>query len=119
LIGGSAGLLATLRMPEAKVREMVYTGRAFTARELEATGFFNYVVPAPAVLPLALDLAAQMARKSMPTLRARKLASLALEGPEWMDAYLEAQELSSALVEHPESSAAVNAALQRGRKSAR
>ena len=72
LVGGSAGLFATLRMPEAKVREMLYTGRAFTARELESTGFFNYVVPAAAVLPIAIDMAQQIALKSMPTLRARK-----------------------------------------------
>ncbi len=116
LVGGSAGLFATLRMPEAKVREMVYTGRAFTARELESTGFFNYVVPPAAVLPIALDLAAQIARKSMPTLRARKLASLTWEGSDWMDAYLDAQEISSALVEHEESGAAVLAALERGKK---
>lgn len=116
LIGGSAGLFATLRMPEAKVREMVYTGRTFTARELESTGFFNYVLPRAAVLPVALDLAGQIATKNMTTLRARKLASLMWEGPEWMDAYLEAQEASSMLVEDEESRAAVLAALQRGRK---
>lgn len=39
LIGGSAGLLASLGMPEAKVREIVYT-----RRELEDAGFFNCVV---------------------------------------------------------------------------
>lgn len=111
LIGGSAGLLASLRMPEAKVREMVYTGRTFTARELESTGFFNYVVPEAAVLPLAMDIANQIAGKSLEALRARKLASLMFEGPEWMDAYLQAQEVSSALVEKPESGAAVRAAL--------
>jgi enoyl-CoA hydratase/carnithine racemase len=111
LIGGSAGLLASLGMPEAKVREMVYTGRAFTAKELEDTGFFNYVVPPSAVLPLAVDLANTIATKSLPALRARKLASLMFEGPEWMDAYLTAQEASSALVENPESNAAVRAAL--------
>ncbi len=119
LVGGSAGLFATLRMPEAKVREMLYTGRAFSARELEPTGFFNYVVPRAAVLPIALDLARQIARKPMPTLRARKLASLTWEGSEWMDAYLEAQEISSALVEQPESEAAVLAALDKGRTRAR
>ena len=119
LVGGSAGLFATLRMPEAKVREMLYTGRAFSARELESTGFFNYVVPSAAVLPIALDLARQIARKSMPTLRARKLASLTWEGSEWMDAYLEAQEISSTLVEQPESGAAVLAALDKGRKRTR
>ena len=114
LIGGSAGLLASLGMPEAKVREMVYTGRAFTAIELEHTGFFNYVVPASAVLPLALDLADTIASKSLAALRARKLASLMFEGPEWMEAYLDAQEISSALVEDPESNAAVRAALGKG-----
>jgi len=116
LVGGSAGLFAMLKMPEAKVREMLYTGRTFTARELEPTGFFNYVVPQAAVLPLALDLAGIIARKSMSTLRARKLASLSLEGPEWMDAYLESQEQSSALVEQPESEAAVLAALRGPKK---
>ena len=115
LVGGSAGLFATLRMPEAKVREMLYTGRTFTAKELEATGFFNYVVPTAAVLPIAMDLASQIARKNMPTLRARKLASLTWEGPDWINAYLEAQEISSALVESPESGAAVLAALERGK----
>lgn len=117
LIGGSAGLLATLRMPEAKVREMLYTGRAFTARELEPTGFFNYVVPSAAVLPLAVDLAEQIALKNMPVLRLRKLASLAQEGSDWIDTYLEAQEMSAALVEDPKSEAAVVAALERGKKS--
>jgi enoyl-CoA hydratase/carnithine racemase len=112
LVGGSAGLFAMLKMPEAKVREMLYTGRNFTARELELTGFFNYVVPAAAVLPLALDLASTIARKSTATLRARKRQSLMLEGPEWMQAYLEAQELSSELVEQPESRAGVEAALK-------
>lgn len=112
LVGGSAGLFAMLKMPEAKVREMLYTGRSFTARELEPTGFFNYVVPAAAVLPLALDLATVIARKSMATLRARKRQSLMLEGPEWMEAYLAAQEASSALVEQPESRAGVENALK-------
>ena len=82
LIGGSAGLLASLGMPEAKVREIVYT-----RRELEDTGFFNCVVSPPAVLPLALDLADTIATKSLPALRARKLDSLMFAGPEWMEAY--------------------------------
>ncbi|WP_375250939.1 enoyl-CoA hydratase/isomerase family protein [Sphingomonas sp.] len=111
LVGGSAGLFAMLKMPEAKVREMLYTGRSFSARELEPTGFFNYVVPPAAVLPLALDLASVIARKSMATLRARKRQSLSLEGPDWMQAYLEAQEASSSLVEEPSSEANIRRAL--------
>ena len=44
LVAGGAGLMALLKMPEAKVREMLYTGRKFSAGELESTGFFNAVV---------------------------------------------------------------------------
>jgi enoyl-CoA hydratase/carnithine racemase len=116
LVGGSSGMFATLGVPEAKIREMVYTGRAFTARELESTGFFNYVLPPAAVLPIAMDLATQIASKNMPVLRARKLALQVWEGSRWMDAYLEAQEQSSPLVERPESGAAVIAALERSRR---
>jgi len=115
LIGGSAGLFAMLKMPEAKVREMLYTGRGFSASELEPTGFLNYVVPSAAVLPLALDLAGTIARKSMATLRARKRQSLSLEGSEWMQAYLDAQEASSSLVEERSSHAGVEAALRKGK----
>ena len=116
LIAGSAGLLATLGMPQAKLREIYYTGRAFTARELEPTGFFNYVLPRAAVLPMALDLAGAIAAKRLPVLRQRKRASLALEGSGWIDSYLEAQAMSASLVENPENEAAVRAALDRGRR---
>lgn len=113
LIAGSAGIFAMLRIPEPKVREMLYTGGAFTARDLASTGFFNYVTSREAVLQCALDLGAKIAAKSPQTMRARKRASLSLEGSQWIEAYLEAQELSSALVENPENQAAVSAALDR------
>lgn len=41
LVAGDAGLFSLINMPEGKVREMLFTGARFTARELEATGFFN------------------------------------------------------------------------------
>lgn len=112
LIAGGSGLLGLLKMPEGKAREMVYTGRKFTARELEPTGFFNYVVPRAQVLPKAMELAAQMAQKSLPALRARKLASVALEGRSWMEAYLDAQALSAELVAGEDSSEGVRAFLE-------
>src|SRR5690606_26319757 len=34
LVGGGAGLFSMLKMPEAKVREMLFTGRKYSAREL-------------------------------------------------------------------------------------
>jgi enoyl-CoA hydratase len=112
LVAGGAGLLAMLKMPEGKVREMLFTGRKFTALELEPTGFFNYVVPQDEVLPKALELASLIARKSLPTIRARKLASVALEGRTWMEAYLDAQALSASLVAGEDSGEGVRAFLE-------
>ena len=112
LVAGGAGLLALLKMPEAKVREMLFTGRKFTALELEPTGFFNYVVPRHEVLPKAMELASLIARKSLPAVRARKLASVALEGRTWMEAYLDAQALSADLVAGEDSGEGVRAFLE-------
>ena len=112
LVAGGAGLFALLKMPEAKVREMLFTGRKFTARELEPTGFFNAVLPKHQVLPGALDLARQIAGKSLPALRARKAACARLEGRTWMDAYLDAQSLSAALAAGADGGEGVDAFLE-------
>jgi enoyl-CoA hydratase len=97
LIAGGAGIFAMLKMPEAKIREMLFTGNRFSAKELEPTGFFNYVVPRSQVISRALELATNIASKSLPVVRARKLASVAIEGRSWMEAYLDAQVLSGQL----------------------
>lgn len=97
LVAGGAGLFAHVNMPEAKVREMLFSGARFTARELEPTGFFNYVAPRAEVLPRAMLLAQSIARKSLPSIRARKIASATIEGRGWEQAYLDAQALSASL----------------------
>lgn len=117
LVCGGAGLFALLKMPEAKVREMLFTGAKFTARELEPTGFFNYVLPKAEVLPKALDLAERIAGKSLPSIQARKAASSALDGLTWMEAYLDAQALSAELVAGADSGEGVRAFLE-GRRPA-
>jgi enoyl-CoA hydratase/carnithine racemase len=104
--------MALLKMPEAKVREMLYTGRKFSAGELESTGFFNAVVEPEQVMPRALELAAQIASKSLPALRARKAACVALEGKGWMQAYLDAQAMSAQLVAKADSAEGVRAFLE-------
>ena len=112
LVGGGAGLFGMLKMPEAKVREMLFTGRKFTARELEPTGFFNYVVPRAEVHVKTMEIARLIAKKSLPGIRARKLASTALEGRTWMEAYLDAQALSADLVANADSGEGVHAFLE-------
>lgn len=112
LVAGGAGLFAWLKMPEAKVREMLYTGRRFTATELAPTGFFNYVVPPREVLPKAMELARVVAGKSLPAVKARKLTSNALEGLSWHDAYLLAQRSSAALTAGQDGQEGVRAFLE-------
>ncbi|MGE4307206.1 MAG: enoyl-CoA hydratase/isomerase family protein [Novosphingobium sp.] len=113
LVAGGAGLFAHVNMPEAKVREMLFSGARFAASELEPTGFFNYVLPAADVLPRAMDLARRIAAKSLPSIRARKVASARLEGMSWSDAYIDAQSLTAQLTAGHDGGEAVRAFLDR------
>lgn len=111
LIAGSAGLLAMLKLPEGMIRELMYTGRRFRAAEMRACGFLNDVVAREQLRTRALDLAQRIAQKSLPVLRARKAAFVAIEGRGWMDAYLDAQQRSAALVTNADSGEGVQAFL--------
>ena len=97
LVGGGAGLFAQIGMPEAKIREMLFTGRRFSAVELAPTGFFNYVVPPDRVLGQSIELAVAIAGKSLPSIRARKACSNAIGSLNWFDAYIVSQQHSVAL----------------------
>lgn len=115
LLSGCAGRFMALRLPEPKLREMLYTGRKYSAREIEGTGFFNYVVAPGQALPRALALADELATKDAAAMRARKRNSLALEGSGWFEAYLDAQQASAELSTSPRSQAEVAAALKGSR----
>jgi enoyl-CoA hydratase/carnithine racemase len=112
LVAGGAALFAHVNMPEAKVREMMFTGARFTARELEPTGFFNYVVPRADVMPRSLAIARQIATKALPSIRARKIASSEIEGRSWTQAYLDAQALSAELIRGNDGAEGVRAFLE-------
>lgn len=112
LLSGGAGRFAALRLPEPKLREMLYTGARFTAASLESTGFFNYVVEASDVLPRAIALAEQLAAKDPAAMRARKRDTLELEGSAWLAAYERSQRASGDLVENDASRSGVRDALK-------
>lgn len=112
LVAGGAAVFALAGMPEAKIREMLFTGARYSARELEATGFFNYVLPRDEVLDRALELAGRIAAKSLPAIRARKVASSNLEGRSWTEAYLDAQQLSAQLTAGSDGQEGVRAFLE-------
>lgn len=115
LVAGGAALFAQKNMPDAKIREMLFTGARFSALELEPTGFFNYVLPSDEVYDFALKLARTIAGKSLPAIRARKIASSNLEGRTWQEAYLDAQELSAGLTKGDDGEEGVRAFLERRR----
>lgn len=99
LIAGSSRMLSHLGLPEGRIREMTYTGRRYSAAEMKSFGFLNDVVERDSVVPVALELAATIASKSLPALRARKKAFVEHEGLSWVDGYVLAQSLTGTLVE--------------------
>lgn len=112
LVAGGGGLFSYLNMPESFVREMLYTGRRFSAEEMRAANFLNYVVPRPDVLDTALGIARSISRKSLPAIKARKRVLLQSEAMSWFDNYLLAQEESGDLVENRDAVEGVSAFLE-------
>lgn len=113
LVGGGAGLLSYLNLPEALIREMLYTGRRFTASEMFHAGFLNAVTPRDEVLPRALATAREIASKSLPALKARKRVFTDIEGLSWNDGYFLAQAASADLVAGRDAGEGVNAFLEK------
>ncbi|HEY4202721.1 MAG TPA: enoyl-CoA hydratase-related protein [Devosiaceae bacterium] len=67
-----AGVLVRQHVAQGLIREMVLTGRRFTARELEHSGLFQYVLPKAQVLPKAMEIAENIAKKSVRAVRMTK-----------------------------------------------
>jgi enoyl-CoA hydratase/carnithine racemase len=115
LVAGGGGLFSYLNMPEGFLRELLYTGRRFTANEMKIAGFLNHVVPQDDVLTTSLDIANLISQKSLPALVARKRVFIEMEGMSWEESYLLAQEASGGLVESQDAAEGVTAFLE-GRK---
>ncbi len=112
LVPGEGGLLAALRMPQGIVREMLFTARRFSAAEMQGAGYLNAVVPREEVGAKARELALMMASKSLPSLKATKRTQVAIEGMDWPEAYLLAQQASAELTGGPDAAEGVAAFLE-------
>jgi len=75
--GGAA--FNRLNFPVGKMRELLFTGRHFKTEELADTGFFNYIVPKDQVLKKSLEIATNIAKKSIHALQATKISANAIE----------------------------------------
>lgn len=113
VVAGGGCFFSRLSMPDAFVREMMYTGRRFSAREVAKTGFFNYVIPRDQVLAKALEMADIIARKSLPALKATKLSAIAAETMTWMEAYIASQEHAAGLTELGDAKEGIRAFLEK------
>lgn len=102
-----------LFMPAAKMRELLFTGRKFTAAELADTGFFNYVVAKEDVLDKSLKLAEVIAGKSFEALEATKLCCNAVLGMERGEARRFAQEYSARLTAGADAKEGIKAFLEK------
>jgi enoyl-CoA hydratase/carnithine racemase len=87
ILAGGGAFYSRVGVPQGTIRELIYTGRRFTAQEMLSVGFLNYVVPGPEVLPKAREVASLIAQKSLPALKANKIANNAAESLAWRDAY--------------------------------
>lgn len=113
LVASGGTQLMRLNMPAGKVREMIYTGRKFTAEELRDTGFFNYIVEPDQVMPKAMEVAAQIAQKSLPALKANKTCNNAVEGMPWQEGYKLTQEYSARLTAGEDAKEGIRAFLEK------
>ncbi len=113
VVAGGGCFFSRLSMPDAFVREMMYTGRRFSTHEVARTGFFNYVVPRNEVVSKALELAHAIAGKSLPALVATKLSAIAAETMSWMDAYVASQEHAAQLTGLDDSKEGIRAFLEK------
>jgi len=83
LLGVMPGAGGTQRLTraigKARAMELILTGRTMSAREAEASGLVTSVVPAPATVEAALELAGRIAAMPPLAVRAAKAAVLAAD----------------------------------------
>ena len=113
VVAGGGSFFSRLSMPEGLIREMLYTGRRFSAEELRASGFFNDIVPRDQVLKRSMTLAETIAGKSLPALQANKICAVAAETLPMMDAYKLAQGYASKLTAMSDSKEGIRAFLEK------
>jgi len=113
VVAGGGAQLLRLGMSVGIVREMIYTGRRFSAQEMQAAGFLDYVVEPDQVLPKAMEIASLIATKSLPALKANKVCNNAVEGMNWQAGYKLTQEYSARLTGGQDSKEGIRAFLER------
>jgi enoyl-CoA hydratase/carnithine racemase len=113
VMAGGGGFFTRLNLPMGKVREMVLTGRRFTAEELRYSGIFDYIVPKAEVMPKALEIARIIAKKSLPALKFNKKTMNLAETMPWQSAYSMTVPISAHLTSGTDSKEGIKAFLEK------
>lgn len=97
-VGGGGAFFYRLGMRSGQIREMLYTGRRYTAAEALEMGLVEYVVSADKLDAKVRELAERIASKSLPALKLTKKAANEAESlPNWHDGYVASHPYSAQL----------------------
>jgi enoyl-CoA hydratase/carnithine racemase len=117
LTGGGGAYFNRLNLPVSFIREMVLTGRRFTAQEMDKAGFINHLLPQDQVLAKAIEIAELIATKSGTAVRAIKQSVNLIDQLGWDEGRAAAHAKSVALVEGPDYKEGISAFLERRKPS--
>jgi enoyl-CoA hydratase/carnithine racemase len=113
VVAAGGGFFMRLNMPQGLIREMIYTGRRFTAEEMRPSGFLNYIVPEDQVMTKSMEIAQLIAQKSLPALKANKIAINEGENLSWEEAYHRTNKASAELTAGKDSKEGIRAFLEK------
>ncbi|MBR0653169.1 enoyl-CoA hydratase/isomerase family protein [Roseomonas terrae] len=115
MAAGLTGFFNRLSMPEALLREMMFTGDAYSGEQLAPSGFFNQVVPRAEVKAASHALAMRMAKYKSSGLRTTKIMANKAEHGSWLQSYQEFQRYAVDLSSTAGSTDGINSFLSRGK----
>jgi enoyl-CoA hydratase/carnithine racemase len=111
LLGG--GRHAMRLFGHSRLRRMMLTGYQVTGAELYRLGIVEACVEPEALMPTALQLAAELASKSPAAIELAKASLNAIEEMSLRDGYRFEQNMTSQLSQHPDSKEAMRAFVER------
>jgi enoyl-CoA hydratase len=98
LVSGGGVHLRKIGVPAGVIRELLFSGRKYSAAEALAFNAVDHVVPYDHLMPTAIELAEKIASKPRTALVATKKALLGVElQSDWRQAYVDAKQHAKGL----------------------
>lgn len=113
VLAGGGAFFSRLNMPQGTIREMIFTGRRFSADEMLRAGFLNYAVAKAEVLDRSMEMARVIAHKSLPALKANKTTFNDCEVLSWQEGYKMTNPISAELTVGADAKEGIRAFLEK------